>query len=112
MSFVTFRNGTNKHLTNEQGLALWEVLQGRTIPTKQQEQWCLHIDRLYLDKYTAPEDYVQKYQSVVYRQVLNDYMCDRSGKLTKPDWSRKQPVAFVKYHSLDMQRTKQLFPRG
>lgn len=112
MAYVRFTNNTSKHLTNEQGLALWEVLQGRTIPTKQQEQWCLHIDRLYLDIYSAPEDYVQKYKNTVYRHALGDYMCDRSGNLTKPEWSRKQPLDFVKRHSLDMQRVKQLYPRG
>lgn len=112
MSFVVFNNGTNKHLTPEQGLALWEVLQGRVEPTKQQEQWCLNIKRLYLNKYTAPEDYIQRYKLLVTKQVLGDYMCDREGNLTKPDWVRGVALAFAKYHQAEMRQVKQLHQRG
>lgn len=112
MAYISFHDGKSKTITNEQALAMWEVLQARVEPTPKQHKWAVSTKKLYLDRYTAPEDYVTRYEVEICRAVLADYMVDRQGFVTIPDWSRPKARVFAKWHQAAMNRAKQLYPKG
>lgn len=62
MAFVVMSNGKTKTLSREQGLVIWDVLNGRTEPQDDKQRiFVEHIRRLYLNREYAPADYITMY---------------------------------------------------
>lgn len=51
-----------KSVTAEQGLHIWQVLNGEAEPeNEQQAEFIAQIDRIYLNRKTAPKSYLDMY---------------------------------------------------
>lgn len=62
MSFIVMHDRTTKNVTAEKGLAIWRVLIGETEPeNEQQSDFIAQIDRIYLNRKTAPQSYLDRY---------------------------------------------------
>ena len=65
MAFCILINGKTCTLKPEQALAVWDVLQGHSEPSNdKQRTFCDNVRRLYLNRNTAPQDYLDAYPSV------------------------------------------------
>lgn len=73
MAFVRFIDGRTTVLPAEKALAVWEVLNGRREPENdRQAMFCSRVQRLYLNRNNAPQDYLDMYPQVPesYKSVL------------------------------------------
>lgn len=62
MAFCVLHTGRTLTLSKEQGLRVWNVLQGSCEPENaKQERFVASIKRLYLNREYAPADYLEKY---------------------------------------------------
>ena len=59
MAYIRYINGKGGVINKDKALAIWNVLQGNAVPTPAQEKFCLTVKKIYLNKYTAPDDYLK-----------------------------------------------------
>jgi hypothetical protein len=65
MAFCVLLNGKSATLSREQGLAVWEVLNGRREPANEaQAEFVGNVKRLYLNRANAPQDYLDMYPEI------------------------------------------------
>lgn len=59
-------DGTSRTLPADKANAVWLVLNGEVEPLNElQEQFCLGVKRIYLNRSTAPDSYLQKFPDTV-----------------------------------------------
>lgn len=60
MAYIIMNNGKGVTLTNERGLAIWSVLNGKQDPTPEQESFCANVKKVYLNwrSKETPDDYI------------------------------------------------------
>lgn len=65
MAIVKLVDGQTISLPHEKALVMWQVLIGEIEPTNEQQAFCSKIDRIYLNRYKAPESYLNRYKTVL-----------------------------------------------
>ena len=84
MAYLITTDGKKLIISEQQGLFLWKKLNDPSDISHKLEDQLSKIEHLYLNYLNAPDDYIQKNISVIMPMLLNDWMCDRDGKLTRP----------------------------
>lgn len=65
MAVIKLIDGRTVTLPHEKAVVIWQVLTGEIEPTKEQEKFCSTVDRVYLNRYKAPESYLNRYRSTL-----------------------------------------------
>jgi hypothetical protein len=62
LAFIVFHDHTSKSVSAEKGLHIWQVLCGDKEPeNEQQAEFIAQIERIYLNRKTAPASYLAMY---------------------------------------------------
>lgn len=61
MAFIRLKNKQHRFVSAEQGITIWQIMNGEINGTAAQRKFVSFIDRVYLNKENAPESYMTKY---------------------------------------------------
>lgn len=94
MAHIELVDGKKRSITPEQGVVIWNILQGRNDPTQEQERFISNIRKVYLNWRKAPDDYIEQNFDYIKPMAMADWVTDRSGSPIRP--SNKAGFAFAK----------------
>lgn len=65
MAIAHLTNGKKMYLPPDKALNLWRILNGEVEPTKEQEAFATRVEKLYLNRHTAPQSYLDKHHDIL-----------------------------------------------
>lgn len=65
MAYILFKNGTTKTIPAETGHKLWYGLVHPETLDEHQNAYLLTIKRIYLNRYNAPQSYIDEHQAIL-----------------------------------------------
>jgi hypothetical protein len=87
MAEVKFINGSSKSMPADKAYVLWQVFNGDITGNPEQQTYCTQIRGMVLNWRKAPDSYLYTHAHSLIPIVKNTFMCDRAGKLTRPEFS-------------------------
>lgn len=61
MAFILLKNHQPKFVSAKQGATIWRVMNGEIKGTKKQQAFVKRIERVYLNRESAPASYIDQY---------------------------------------------------
>lgn len=65
MAYVKLTDGTGKYLPADKALLIWQVLNNEVEATDEQRKFCMKIDKVYLNRHKAPQNYIEAHWDVL-----------------------------------------------
>lgn len=65
MAIVKLNNNQTVTLSREKAEDIWAVLNGDIEGTKEQQEFCSKIKKIYLNRHHAPQSYLDKYATIL-----------------------------------------------
>lgn len=65
MAYVKLTNGQTKMISRIKSHEIWSVLNGEKEGTKEQQAFCANIDKIYLNRHTAPQSYIEAHWDIL-----------------------------------------------
>jgi hypothetical protein len=85
MAHVILQGNIKQNLTREQGLKVWNILQGTAEPEdEKQAMYCNKVVKIYLNWREAPDDYVRQHLHAIIPLALNEWRVDEQRVPVKP----------------------------
>lgn len=64
MAVVKLFNGDQLTMSHERALTIWQVLNGELDGTDEQKEFCSKVEKVYLNRYKAPDSYLHHYAEI------------------------------------------------
>lgn len=61
MAMIKYKTGKREIIAPKTALAIFRVMNGELMPSKRQKAFIKTVERVYLNRYTAPLSYLQRY---------------------------------------------------
>lgn len=84
MALVIMRDNTKKKVSQDIALKMWWVKRGQRQATMQQKLFVKHIQHIYLDWHSAPDEYIKQNLDSIIPQAIDEWAADPKGKPTRP----------------------------
>ena len=62
MAFIKYKDHTHSTVSAEQGIAIWRVMNGEIPGTTAQRRFVRQVERIWLNRATAPRSYLNAYR--------------------------------------------------
>lgn len=85
MAILKLSNGKDKTISLEQSHEIWSILNGEKEPTKEQEEYCSNIDKIYLNWRKAPDSYIRDRFDIIAGMHMAEWAVDNQGTTVRPE---------------------------
>lgn len=84
MAMIKFNDESDMPCSAEQGHRYWAVMNGEVEPDEDEMKFCSKIKHIYLNRFNAPDSYIERYREIIFPIALSEWSVDRNGKLMRP----------------------------
>lgn len=96
MAYVVFTDGKKSNISAEQGLGIWQVLNGEIEGDEKQQEFCRKVEKIYLNWRNAPDNYIKANFDLIMPMALSDWMVNEKGQPTEPETGNDFAWKFAK----------------
>ncbi len=67
MAIIKLTNGNQLTMSHERAVIIWQVLNGEIEGSEEQVTFCSKVERVFLNRYKAPQSYLKRYAELIRR---------------------------------------------